>query len=188
MHLQRKTRLAVSGEAGQLSWLMGCLHLLWIRHACKHAHCNIRAEVSGAEWVSLAHIVLWQRPLKEHNGRCESSIPLATNHVYFAIIYWLFSRANRKIADWFPIFQPSNSFHSFFFCALLKSACKDLMLAQDRQSITENNSMPPILSMIHLHYFILKTVLKNGHWCVQGHWHLTFDMLLCELELKQLGD
>lgn len=113
MHLWRKTRLAVSGEAGQLLWLMGCLHLLWIHHASNHAQCNI----SSAEWVFLAHILLWQRPLKEHNGRCESSIPLATNHVYFAIIYWLFSRANRKIADWFSMFQPSNIFHSFL-CAI----------------------------------------------------------------------
>lgn len=85
MHLQSKTRLAVSSEAG-LSWLMVCLHLLWTCHASKHAHSkifNIRANVTGADWLSPAHTILSQRPSKDFNGSFASFIPLALNHVCF---------------------------------------------------------------------------------------------------------
>lgn len=107
MHLQSKTRLAVSSEAGLPSWLMGCLHLLWTRHTSKRARWkifNIRLNGSCAQKLPL----LLERPSKKHNGSFASSISC-----YRCILHWLFPRANIRTADLFPLFQPDVIFQSF---------------------------------------------------------------------------
>lgn len=94
---------------------MGCLRLLWTCHTPMDAHWEIfnnQADFTGAERVSPADTILSYSAFKNHNDSFASSVLLATNHAPFAVIYRLFSSANHKIAEWFPIIQPAITFHS----------------------------------------------------------------------------
>lgn len=114
MHPQRETRLAVPGAAGAALMVNG-LFTPSVNPPRPRAHTQWHQgrPSGGADLCFLAHITLWQRLLRERSGRCKSSVLLAENpaDIYFflpSVIQQLFSRAKRKIADKFAIFQPLN--------------------------------------------------------------------------------
>lgn len=163
MHLQRKNKI-ICLERGSAALVVNGLLTHPVNLPCLLPHTHTTA--SGLVVLMLNELVLhvpalWKRLRKKRNCSCQSSTPLALNHVYFAIIYRLFSLSCCEIVNRFPLFQhscylfifsffpPSNCWDAKFYCLFKRG----------------NNLRQPDASELFGEYFTLGFKGNNHHCC-----------------------
>lgn len=159
MHLQRKNKI-ICLERGSAALVVNGLLTHPVNLPCLLPHTHTTA--SGLVVLMLNELVLhvpalWKRLLKKRNCSCQSSTPLALNHVYFAIIYRLFSLSCCEIVNRFPLFQHSCYLFIFSFFPLQIVEMQN-STACSKEVIIYGNLMPPSFS-VSISHSVLREII-----------------------------